>query len=85
MAENRKFSTTDTALASFLYSSGKNLLNTFYEYDPVIFVFEQNGTDFKELEFQWKSGILIGNIPLFFKVYRNFIDEIKKHKQEKLW
>ncbi len=72
--------TTDTAFAAFLLTSGSKLLSIELDADPVTFCFDQNGTSFKELEFQWKSGIAQGNIPSFFKAYRNFIDEIKRSR-----
>lgn len=81
MASFQKFITTDTALASFISVAINKEAELFLEQDPVEFCFEQNGTNLKELEFQWKSGIATCNVVNFFRVYRNYIDTIKTNRR----
>ncbi len=78
---NFPYITKDTAFASFLIERGAKQLDTDYTADIVTFHFDRNGTDFKELEIQWRSGIAQGNITTFFRIYKTQIDEINRNRQ----
>jgi hypothetical protein len=78
---NNRFSTTDTALAAWLYSQGFDLLDVEAENFPSNFVFENSSPHLAEAVKTFQCGKAEGNITVFFLAYKKLLRMVKVGKE----
>ena len=79
VVSNSPYSTSDTALAAWLYSSGRELLQVDTSQPSVLFVFGNGNSRMSGLLIDYQTGQAEGNILAFFRAYKMLIGRIKEN------
>ena len=77
-SDGEYYSTTDTALAAWLYSQGFELLDVKTESFPSIFVFKNSSPQLTDLVRDYQCGKAEGNISVFYRAYKKLLRMIKE-------
>jgi len=71
------YSTSDTALAAWLFSSGFELLEVDGSKFPVVFHFENSSQELYKLVRAFQVGKAEGNIAAFYRAYKIMLSKVK--------
>jgi len=75
---NGVFSTSDTALAAYLYSIGRELLQVKKEETATVFLFSfSEVSPISPQVFAFETGTATGNINAFYKTYKKLLFKVK--------
>ena len=79
MTNSSNYSTTDTATAAWLISQDFKLLKMDNSNpNSVVFLFENGGKELTTSAQQFRLGIANGNVPRFYKTYRELLAMIRE-------
>lgn len=71
------YSTSDTALAAWLYASGFELQDVDNSEFPAVFHFENSSQKLPQLIHDFQMGEAVGNIAAFFRAYKILLSKVK--------
>ena len=71
------YSTTDTALAAWLYSQGLELADVDSSEFPSVFYFKNSDPKLQQIVRDFQCGKAEGNIIVFFRAYKKLLGKIK--------
>jgi len=71
------YSTTDTALAAWLYSQGFELTDVDSSNFPSVFYFENSNPKLQQTVHDFQCGKAEGNVIVFFRAYKKLLSMIK--------
>lgn len=71
------YSTSDTALAAWLYANGFELLEVDSSKFPSVFLFDDSSPKLSELAHDFQRGKANGNITVFHRAYKLMLSKIK--------